>query len=504
MSSTAEIEAPAVARPDPTPWYRRVTTILLAGWCAGWALYLYAMLGQRYGCPRGQETCERVPATAHSWLWGLAGAVVLAALCVLEARRPAVASPASPQRRPRYRWLVLGGIGGAVLGANLVLLGPMVDNQFCVEPIHVNRVMAYSLNCDSYEFMHLAHTPGDVLEHHNARQSRPGYVVLSVVAERTIGPVAHWTGLDRLYKMRDRAQFPLVAINLAATAAGIALMASQLAGLGTPRLANAALCAFLAINGVTTAFTWTPHQQTFALLVPAATILAGRYLLLRRSPWWAVTLVGLAAGGASLVYGSFLITAAVAGLILLYQRRWIPLVGFLAGFGAPQVAWMALCKIVSGDYYNQETRLYDEFIWLPKAAKQGVDSLRIATHDMTITAGRAVFAICTVALLLIVGLAATAVLLRVKLPVLTDSQRATVVAAGLTAAAGIVFAWAIGIVNADRLLYHAVPALLVLAGWITARIAASSKAASRLVTAGVVVLAVAVLTNEIITPGPYS
>jgi hypothetical protein len=504
MLSTAGSDAPPSTSHGRPPWYRRVTTLLLAGWCAGWVLYLWSAQAGRYGCPAGQPSCDRFPAPAHSWLWGLAGGVVLAALCVVQARRPAVNATASAEGRPRRRWLILGGVAGAVLGAHLVLLGPMTEGAFCAKPIHVNRVMAYPLNCDSGEFMSLAHYPSRILEYHNLRQSRPGYVALSVVAERTIGPVARALRLDRLYGMTDRAQFPLVVINLAATAAAIALLAWQLAGLGTPRPANAALCGFLAVNEVTTAFTWTPHQQTFALLVPVATIVVGRWLLLARAVRWGpAALAGLAAGGASLVYGSFLITAAVAGIILLFQRRLLALAAFMAAFATPQLAWMALCEIVSGDYHNEELEVYDQFVWLPRAAGRGADALWMATHDATLTTARELFSICTVPLLLIAGLAAVAVLTRVRLSVLSESQRATVIAAGLVAVAGVAFGWGIGLM-ADRVMFHAFPALLVLAGWVAARIAAASPRAGRLVTAGVVVFAAVALTADIMIPGPYS
>ncbi|MFI5916288.1 hypothetical protein [Dactylosporangium sp. NPDC051541] len=504
MLSAVDADAPAASVSSHTPWHRRVSTWLLAGWCAGWMWYLWSAQATRYGCPPGQKGCYQGPIAVYWWLWGAAGAVLLAGLCIVEARRPALDSPVSPERRTRRRWLILGGVAGAVIGANLVLLGPMADNPFCAEPVHVNRAMAYPLNCDSHEFMRLAHHPRDVLDYHNPRQSRPGYVALSALAERTIGPVAHALRLDRLYKMPDRAQFPLVAINLAATAAAIALLAWQLARLGTPGPASVALCAFLAVNGITTAFTWTPHQQTFALLVPAATVLVGRRLLLSRSASWRwPALAGLAAGVASLVYGSFLITAAVAGLILLYQRRWLALTACIAAFAAPQLAWIAVCKLVTGDYYNQESKLYDEFIWLPIAAKQGPGPLWRGVHDMTLNTGRELFTICMTALLLVTALAVTAVLLRVRLAALTDPQRATVLAAALTAAAAVAFAWGIGLI-ADRLMFHALPALLVVAGWIIARITTTRPRAGHAITAAVVLFTAWTLTNEILTPGPYS
>jgi hypothetical protein len=492
----------------PSPWYRRTSTLLLAGWCVSWLAWIGSGVAGLHGCPRGQEGCYQGPmlaGTGRWWLLAAAGALLLLGLCLLERRRPAIGGVPAEPRRYRRRWIALGSIAGTVVGAHLVMFGPMVDKPFCARPVHVNSAMAYVVNCDSGEFLRLANHPKRILQYHHSRQSRPGYVAVSAVAAVTLGPVTHALRLDRLYRQTDRAYLPLVLINLAATCAAIAVLAWLLAGLGTPRPATVALCGLVAVNEVTKAFTWTPHQQTFALLVPVATIAAARWLLLARPAWPKVAVLGLVVGGASLVYGSFLITVAVAVPILL-ARKWrgVLLAGcFAAAFAAPQLAWIALCKAITGDYYNMEAAEYDEFIWLLKAAQHGGDALWTSVLDMSVTTVREFFVAGTVGLLLIAALAALAVLLRVRLGAIGPEQRATLIATALTIAAAVLFAWGIGII-ASRLMFHAMPALLIVVGWLAARIATTSPRAARTVAVGIAAAAAASITADIVAYGPYS
>jgi hypothetical protein len=508
-AGTAVLEPAPPGTPPSRAWYRRTSTILLAGWCLGWAAWLWAGLASLRGCPRGQQGCDQAPVLADAsvwWLVAVAGLLPLAALCGYEHRRPPVDGVPARPRAAKRRWVVLASVAGTLLGAHLVLFGPWPapsELPFCVERAQLNSAMSYPVNCDSAEFLRLAHHPARVLNYRNSRQSRPGYIALSAATTATLGPVTHALRLDRLYRQPDRAYLPLVLINLAVTAAAIAVLAWLLAGLGTPRIATVALCGLVAVNEVTKAFVWTPHQQMFALLVPVLTVAAGRWVLLRPPGWRALAALGGALGLAALVYGSFLITVAAVVPILLFRRRLLGTGAFLAAFALPQLTWMAVCKLVSGDYYSAETHTYDQFIWLAKAVKPGGNDLVAQTHDMTVTTLRAVFTAGTVGLLIAGGLAVLAVLLRVRLGSATPEQRATLVAAGLTIVAAVAFTWGIGII-ADRLMFHAMPALLLLAGWLAARLATRSTAVAR-VTAGLLAAAVAVSMWDVVTSyGPYA
>ena len=98
---------------------------------------------------------------------------------------------------------------------------------------------------------------------------------------------------------------------------------------------------------------------------------------------------------------------------------------------------------------------------------------------MTVTTIREL-EVATVAMLVVGALVALAVLLRVRLAADSPDDRAIVVGAGLTVLFSVLFAWGIGII-ASRLMFHAVPALFVIGGWLAARVTAGSRPASRLV-----------------------
>jgi hypothetical protein len=488
----------------------RVTTWLLAGWCVLSVAWIVAARLPLFFCPYGQQGCATKPIistgqTGLAVLGAAAGAAVLLLVRRWEGRqREAVEVPA-PARTVRRRWLVIGSLVGVAVSAHLLLFAPMISDPFCAKPIHLNGAMAYPLNCDSIEFMRLAHHPRGILTFHNPRQSRPAYVATGAVLTRTVGPVAKALGLDRLYGQTDSAYLPLVLINLLVAAAAIAMLVWLLARMGTPPLATIPLAGLLAVNGVTKAFDWTPHQQTFALFVPVVSIVIGRWLILDRPSWLPVCLLGLGTGIASLYYGSFLITAGVVVLILLAQRwRGVLLSGAMLGsFAAPQLAWILICDKVTGGYYNQEAVVYHEFVWLPQFARQGLHPFGRAVVTMAAVTVRELVTVGGVALLLILCAALLAVRMRVRLTAQTPQQRAILIASALTVVVSVVFAFAIGIIAA-RLMFHAVPGLLIIAGWMVSRVSVKSTAAARIGTAGLAVAFLAVLAVELTTHGPYS
>jgi hypothetical protein len=89
------------------------------------------------------------------------------------------------------------------------------------------------------------------------------------------------------------------------------------------------------VNDVGKAFYWTPHQQMFAMLVPVATVLIGRWVLLSRPGWIPMAAVGFVVAFAP-AYGSVVITVAVVALLLL-ARGWRGLV--------PTASFLACCSV---------------------------------------------------------------------------------------------------------------------------------------------------------------
>jgi hypothetical protein len=502
-----DLSRPTEAPPRGRDRQLKISWLLLAGWCALWTAWLAAARARLPICPTNQR-CDRGPLLTSDDIVGhaavaLAGAAGLAALCWWESRRSLPAPDTSdemPTRRVRRIQLYALSFTGVLAAAHLMLLAPMIDHPGCSRPVRLNAVMAYPFNCDSRVFLYMAHDPGSLLDFHNMWQSRPGYIALSAVGTWTIGPVADALGIDRWYGQTDSAYIPLVLLNFVVAAAAVALLAWLLARLGAPPWAAVAMCTLLAVNDVTKAFYWSPHQQMFALLVPVGTIALARWVLLSRPPWWALALAGLGTGLVSLVYGSVLITVGVVGLVLL-ARGWRGLVlgGVFGGaFLVPTAIWMGVCQQVAGSYYNHATEGYHEFVWLPQAARAG--TLPSWLEMTTIGTVRELVSAAGLPLLMIVVLAAAAVVLGVRLVPGSPEQRAILVASALTAVGGVAFAWGIGFI-ANRLMFNAVPGLLVGVGWLAARL---STRAPRLAWVGLGLVAFGVVAVTVTAEGPYS
>jgi hypothetical protein len=493
---------------------------LFVGWCLLAVVWFFGMFGRIFVCPYGQRPCRQLgSALRHGWSQAtlpatvvVLGAAALGLVWWWDRRAGGVAGPETdvdiaPVRRWRPLAAVLAGLAGVLAGAHLMLFAPMVDDPFCATATRLNEAMAYPLNCDSAAFLQLAHHPTEILQPNDARQSRPGYIALGATLTRVVGPVANATGLTRWYGQTDSAYLPLVLINVLLVTIAVTLLAWLLHRLHTPRWAIVALCAMVVVNDVTKPFMWTPHQQMFALLVPVLTITLGRWVMLARPGWPALALAGLGVGVVSLCYGSVLITVGAVTLILLGTRRWrgAPLAAaFGAAFALPTVSWIVICDAVAGSYYNYEIAVYHEFVW-PKDAwhEGGLHTLRVWVHTMNVKTARELFSIGGTALALLVLLAAAAVLFRARLGAMSPEHRAILIPAGVTAVGAVAFCWGIGIF-ADRLMYHLVPALFVLAGWLAGRLHRTnwrSRLAAMLILGSITAAAV---TTTLTQHGPYS
>ena len=501
--------------------FGRLARLPLAGWLfVGWCLlavaWFFGMYGRIFVCPYGQRPCRQLgSALRHGWSQAMLpatvavlGAAALGLLWWWDRRAGAIAgTDVAPVRRWRPLAAVLASLAGVLAGAHLMLFAPMVDDPYCATTTRLNDAMAYPLNCDSPAFLQLAHHPTQILQPNDPRQSRPGYIALGAGLTRLVGPVANATGLTRWYGQSDSAYIPLVLINLLLVTIAVTLLGWLLNRLQAPRWAIVALCAMVVVNDVTKPFVWTPHQQMFALLVPVLTITLGRWVILTRPSWWALAVAGLGVGAVSLCYGSVLITVAAVTLILLGTRRWrgVPLAAvFGAAFTLPTLSWIAVCNAVAGSYYNRELKLYHEFVW-PKDAWHdgGLHTLRVWVHTMNVKTAQELFSIGGTALALLILLAVAAVLFRARLATTSAEHRAILIPAGMTAVGAVAFCWSIGIF-AERLMYHLVPALFVLAGWLVGRLHRTN---SRSQLAAMLILGsttAAAVTTTLTQHGPYS
>lgn len=499
---------PALARLRLTTWLLITWAVVSVGWLAAKSMTLAL-------CPMGQGGCDQtaqITTTGELLPWAMPLLALGAALLALWAwdRRstpdtlPVTDEPAPARWRFRPARAFLAAFVGIAIGAHVLLFAPMVESPFCATPVHLNDRMAYVINCDSYAFMDLAQHPERLLDANNPRQSRPGYVAVAAVLERTVGKVASAVGIGEAYGQRNSAFIPLVLLNLLVVAAAAALLAWLVRELGASRWVAATLGSLLIFNEVGKAFFWTAHQQMFAFFVPIATIALARWFLLRRPGWKAVIAAGVGVALASLFYGSFVITVGVVTLLLL-ARGWKGLglaAAFLAAFAIPNVLWIVICKAISGTYFNNETELYDQFLWIPHAAEHGIRPLYYAVQTMAVTTVRNVMGIGLIAILLLLAAAVLAVLTRARVRTADPSQRAILIGTGLTFLISVLFVFGIGILP-DRLAYHAIPPLLIAAGYFAARaswVRSGRLAVNVVLGAGALAAIVVALTTE----GPYS
>jgi hypothetical protein len=457
------------------------------------------------------------------WLAGIAALLLLYRRDSGEARTATAAAP----RRARWRVLIPASLAGVLAGVHFLLLAPMISDPYCADPVHINGYMSYPLNCDSIEFLQYAHNPRllllsyaalhresphlpaglaqQMLAYDHLRQSRPAYVALSGLVTRIVGPAASSLGLDRAYGQTDTAYIPLILINLAVMVAAVALLAWLLRSFGAPAPVVVALCSLLVLNDLVKAFFWTPHQQLFVLLIPLVTIAVGRWLILARPPWPFVAGLGLGLGLASLIYGNVIISIGVLTVILL-ARGWRGVVqaGTLAvTFAIAPAAWIWACRRISGTYYDQETARYHEFVWLPQAAGQGWQALGARLEMTSVVSMRELPGADGIALAVVAGFMVAGLWAGVRLAAVTRADKALLVATGLTIAFSLLFGWGIGII-ATRVMIDALPAFLVLAGWMATRFAVRSRVTLLVACYGLAVVAVANALHEVLMHGPYS
>jgi hypothetical protein len=524
---------PGIARGRRPIWLPawQASTWLLIGWTGTVGLVIVAESSRLDACPYYAEHISgcgislRPPLTGTAAIGGLAavwlgGIAILLLLCRLDRHTTRTATAAPPRALSRLM-LVVASLAGVLAGAHFLLLAPMISHPVCARPVHVNRFMAYPLNCDSALFLQLAQHPADLLVkgslgHESAvaawrlrtdhlRQSRPGYVALSAFGSRLLGSPAARLGLDRAYGQTDPAYIPLILINLAVVVTAVVLLARLLGQFGAPACVVVSLCSLLVLNDLMKAFFWTPHQQMFALLTPLGTITAGRWLILKRPGPLSVAVLGLGLGLGALIYPNVVITVGVLIVILLAcgRRRIVRALALFATFPVAPAAWIWTCRTISGTYLDNDIAVYREFIWLPQALGQGwrvfADRLELAS----VAGIREVAGADGLVLGILAASVVAAILAGARLGAVTRQDTATLAATGLTLGFSLLFGWGIGIIT-TRVMFETFPALLVLAGWMAMRFAASSRATLLAASYGLAAIAVANALHEVLTHGPYS
>ncbi len=411
-------------------------------------------------------------------LVGLLVALPLAALVWYDRRQPPRVAPVLAATVVRWRPLILGTTIGVGLLTFLTLFRPLPDESELDCPtsrvIHLNGAMGIVWNCDSSLFQEVSAHPGKLLEENHPRQARPTYALVGWLLVQTVGRFSGLFGLGDWQGEDARPYVSLVLLNVLVLIAATALFIRILLPLGTPWLLAAVLTVPVAYNHVTVEWTLTPHQQIFAMLVPVVTVLVTRRALLAPPSWRTALGWGLAVGLAANAYGSWLIAVPVVALALWLASRDRPGVvragAFVGGAAAPLLAWMLVCKIVAGSYYNHEAVFYRQFVWILDAAGQGPGELWEHLSSYTLLWVRSLLGtreLWLAGAVLGAGVV-VAVLRRVSLWPETPEGRATLWAVGVSGIVSLAFLWAIGYYT-PRLSITVLPLVLVAAGWVWSR-----------------------------------
>jgi len=319
---------------------------------------------------------------------------------------PAGGAPPPAKRRAPRRW-VRDAVAAAVLVtvAEILILvspGPPPERfeEFCVRDFTIRGPAHITASCDAAAYLMLANRPGRMLRPEWPwGQNRPLYAgagwVLAIPF-RALGFDSLPARLfgDRVRPGSDEARYlgygaeyaGFLLFNWLLLVASVLLLRRVLAArtiFDTPMILPVAL---LLVNQVTRGFFWTPHLQILNVFAP---ILSVQLLLwmqqrLPAMTWRDVSLIGLALGVASLMYGIFAMTVSAASLGLIFgdggnamrtrPRATLSSVALLMGsFFVPVVAWSTFAGALAGSYTSPETAAYREFVWVADSFARGAN-----------------------------------------------------------------------------------------------------------------------------------
>src|SRR5665213_391642 len=243
-----------------------------------------------------------------------------------------------------WSWLVPGLI---VLVAGL-LIGPRIaddqQRENCVVNVRLLGPLGISLNCDSPEYLRLAHEPSGLLEVDNTRQSRPGIILAASAISVIFSPMRHlpkWFDIAAQRQDIDprrisgalASQFPAyfayLTINISVLLLTFFVFLQILGEVSLapeehPVIAGS-VGVLLVANDVTKAYFYSPHSQMFNVFGPVFAMWATVRTLngaLKKTRF--ATIAGLITGFGMTGYPTFalviLCVAASATLSFIYRR----------------------------------------------------------------------------------------------------------------------------------------------------------------------------------------
>jgi hypothetical protein len=413
-----------------------------------------------------------------------------------------------------------------------LLLGPRVaehdQSHNCLGNVHLPGPFGIGLNCDSPQYMWLAREPWGLLEHHNARQSRPGTILAAALLTKPLSLVVPPGGpplaatprvveAERITAAFARDLPAYVAYTL--LNCGILLLCFHLlrkviAPAGVQDRAQMiillAVGLLLAGNDVTKAFFWSPQTQLWNILVPVLALYATLRVLAGAAFDRAFALVmGLAAGLGITAYEVFAVIPASLVLPFLWAiarepaRTRVALVNLallLLLSAAPLGLWFAYVVHRTGEFFHIQAEQLGFVVWVSEALGQGTFFSRFL---MTLRGLLALAAPQAMAAALLGGLLgvvavldrAAAAALRAALPLVLIGLYIGTAMLGFYTCVGWV---------SDRLAYAAIPPLLAAAGAAAAAMARRMDGPGRRRLAiGYLGVALANLVWVVIKDGPW-
>ena len=452
-----------------------------------------------------------------------------------------LARAAVPARAVGFPRLSLLGRAWAWFSAGLfalllgLLIGPRVaddeQNYRCVGNIALAGPFGLSLNCDSPQFMWLARQPEGLLEHRNARQSRPGMIVAAALLTAPLAlvvppggpPLPVTQGLLETERIT-----PSLARDLPAYLAYILLNGAILllcfhlvrktvmpAGVndGAGLVILVATGLLIVGNDVTKAFFWSPHMQLFNVLAPVLALYATLRVLDGAAHDRAFALgLGFAIGVGMTAYGVFVVVAACVIPPWLWALTRAPsrahrqaalanLALLLVASIVPMALWYVYVVHMTGEFFHIEAEHFGQVVWMLNALQQGSLLRRLFMTLGELLAFAAPQAAPLAMLVVLLGLAAlrdreAAAGLRAALPVALVGLYVGAAFLGFYTCVG----W-----YSDRLAYPAIPPLLIAAGVMAVAMAARMDPKRRQILAfGCASVAFANLVWVVAKDGPWS
>lgn len=396
-------------------------------------------------------------------------------------------------------------------------------SELCAENFRLFSDYWVGLNCDAYQFMHLAANPSILMEQDTPIGSRPGMVWAVVPAYKLITPIRE-SIVSRLTLAPDRLPphwtldlgfaYPLyVALNFLIGGVSIYLFVSMLSKDKTVSISAALIGAFIAVSDITKMFLLTPH--TGILIIIVAVFCYWGYFVVRYRGWFEtpkIFLLSLIGGLLMLSYPAFIVFAPaiiIAQLLNLgtkgIQQKWRPLVkrslinSILVAF--PMLAWIIFLISRNGAFTPVETQRYNQILWMQAALQEGT-----LLQQLLSKAGE-VFRLSAPYHLIILGylLIMSWILLGKEIKQLASKVSLRLVSDGLiNAGLFLVFFSLTGRIK-NRLAFAIIPALVISSGQIIDRFAKDASKTRLWIANGLSILFVILLTAyELWKLGPFS